>query len=251
MASLSIARADRLHPRAIVRVFLLALCLAVCLPLHGLWRLVRAKSPWPRIFLGSAGWAAGCDVEVRGAPIRRNALYIANHVSWIDILVLAGKSGSAFVAKADMAPWPLIGWLCKLHGTVFVDRERRLDVHWQAEQMRTALKTGHPLTLFPEGTTGDGTALLAFRSSLVAVVTPPPEGITIQPVAIDYGPPAPDIAWVGEEPIGANALRVMSRKGRLKVTLHFMEPLDHADFADRKAITAHSREAIATRLGLA
>lgn len=251
MASLSIARADRTHPRAYLRILLLVLCLLACLPGHALWRLVRAKSPWPRLFLGSAGWAAGCDVEVRGTPVTRNALYIANHVSWLDILVLAGKSGSAFVAKAEMAPWPLIGWLCTLHGTVFVDRDRRLDVHWQAEQMRLALKTGNPLTLFPEGTTGDGTTLLPFRSSLIAVATPPPEGVSIQPVAIDYGLSAPDIAWVGNEPIAANALRVMSRKGRLQVVLHFLPPLDPADFADRKAIAAHSREAIAARLGLA
>lgn len=249
MASLSIARADRPHPRAIARVFLLAICLLVCLPLHGIWRLLRLRSPWPKVFLENAGRTAGCSVTITGTPITRNALYIANHVSWLDILVLAGKTGSAFVAKAEMAPWPLIGWLSKLNQTVFVDRERRLDVHWQAERMRTALQTGQPLTLFPEGTTADGTMLLPFRSSLVAVATPPPEGVAIQPVAIDYGPPAREIAWIGDEAIGTNALRVLSRPGRLQVTLHFLPPLDHADFADRKAITAHSREAIATRLG--
>lgn len=114
--------------------------------------------------------------------------------------------------------------------------------------MKTALETSQPLTLFPEGTTGDGHALLHFRSSLVASVTPPPQGISIQPVAIDYGECAGEIAWVGDEPVGRNALRVMSRARRLPVTLHFLEPLDHADFTHRKAIVAHSREAIARTL---
>lgn len=90
--------------------------------------------------------------------------------------------------------------------------------------------------------------LLPFRSSLVAAVTPAPEGISIQPVAIDYGHAAPEIAWTDDEAVGVNALRVMSRPGRIKATLHFLKPLDHADFADRKAIAAHSREEIAAAL---
>lgn len=248
MASRSIARAERTHPRAWGRVARIAIALALLLPVHAVWRLFRLRSPWPRLFLQFAGKSAGADVTVTGTPLRRDVLYIANHVSWLDILVLAGKTGSAFVAKADMAPWPVIGWLATLNNSVYVAREQRLDVHAQALAMTTALETGQPLTLFPEGTTGDGRELLAFRSSLVASVTPPPQGISIQPVAIDYGPPAPDIAWIDDEPVGHNALRVMSRAARLPVTLHFLEPLDHADFPHRKAIAEHSRAAIARKL---
>lgn len=248
MASRSIARAERTHPRAWGRVARIAIALALLLPVHAVWRLFRLRSPWPRLFLQFAGKSAGADVTVTGTPLRRDVLYIANHVSWLDILVLAGKTGSAFVAKADMAPWPVIGWLATLNNSVYVAREQRLDVHAQALAMKTALETGQPLTLFPEGTTGDGRELLAFRSSLVASVTPPPQGISIQPVAIDYGPPAPDIAWIDDEPVGHNALRVMSRAARLPVTLHFLEPLDHADFPHRKAIAEHSRAAIARKL---
>lgn len=245
MASRSNARAERTHPRAWARLAIIAIALALMLPAHGLFRLARLRSPWPRLFLQLVGKQAGADVTIKGVPLTRDVLYIANHVSWLDIPVLAGKTGSAFVAKADMAPWPLIGWLATLNNSVYVAREQRLDVHTQAREMQTALETGQPLTLFPEGTTGDGRALLPFRSSLVASVTPPPQGISIQPVAIDYGPLAAEIAWVDDEPVGHNALRVMSRSRRMTVTLHFLEPLDHADFAHRKAIVAHSREAIA------
>lgn len=229
----------------------MALCLLIALPLHGLWRLVRAPSPWPRLFLRGAAICAGMDIRIQGNPVRRDVLYIANHVSWLDIAVLAGRTGSAFVAKADMAPWPVIGWLATLNNSVYVQREARLDVGMQAAALQAALTTGQPLTLFPEGTTSDGVSLLPFRSSLIAAVAPPPPGIAIQPVAIDYGSHAQRIAWIGEESVGHNALRVLSYPGRVTVTLWFMPPLGSEDFPDRKAIAAHSRGAIAAHLGLA
>lgn len=177
-------------------------------------------------------------------------LYIANHVSWLDIAVLGGKTGSAFVAKADMADWPVLGWMATFNNSVYVSREKRRNAGAQAQMVQAALLTGQPLTLFPEGTTGDGRELLTFRSSLLAAVAPPPPGIAIQPVAIDYGPAAPDIAWTGDESVGKNALRLMSRKKRLGVTLHFMKPIDHDLFADRKAISAQARDEIAAALGM-
>ncbi len=248
MASRSIARAERVHPRAWGKVACIVAALILMLPVHGIWRLFRQRSPWPRLFLQFSGKTAGADVTVTGTPLTHNVLFIANHVSWHDILILAGKTGSAFVAKADMAPWPVIGWMATLNNSVYVARDQRLDAGAQALAMKTALETGQPLTLFPEGTTSNGTELLPFRSSLIASVTPPPQGISIQPVAIDYGGPAPEIAWVEDEPAGVNALRVMGRPERLQVTLHFLEPLDHADFTHRKAIATHSRDAIAGKL---
>lgn len=248
MASRSVATAERVALRAWGRVALMALALLVCLPLHGVWRLFGQRSPWPQRFLFLAGRAAGARVRTIGQPVAHQVLYIANHLSWLDILVIAGETGSAFVAKADMAPWPVIGWLATLNNSVYVQRDQRLSAHVQAQMIRNALESRQPLTLFPEGTTGNGLELLPFRSSLVAAVTPPPEGVTIQPLVIDYGAAAPAIAWTDDEPVGRNALRVLSRRGRIEIALHFLRPLDHADFDDRKAITAHSRDAIAAVL---
>jgi lyso-ornithine lipid O-acyltransferase len=251
MASLSIAKTERTHPRAYTRLAGIALWLLICVPLHALWRLVRAQSPWPRLFLRGGAWLSGMRVSFQGDRLLSNVLYIANHVSWLDILVLAGRSGTAFVAKADMESWPVLGWLASLNNSIYVKREARLDVASQAAAMSEALLTGQPLALFPEGTTGDGLTLLPFRSSLLATVSPPPPGIAIQPLAIDYGSRAGVIAWTGDESVGTNALRVLSMPGTTPVILHFLEPLDHADFPDRKAITAHSRSAIAAKLGVA
>ena len=250
MASQSNAKPDRVNARAVIRVASIAIMLGLCLPFHGLWRLFGAKSPWASIFSKSARWIVGVDVQFSGTPLRTNVLFIANHLSWIDILLLAGETGSAFVAKADMAPWPVLGWLARINNSVYVARDQRLDVGAQAAAMKAALETHQPLTLFPEGTTGGGLALLPFRSSLLAAVAPPPEGISIQPVAIDYAQNAAEIAWTDHESVGVNALRIMARAKRLTVTLHFLPPLDHRDFSDRKAITSHARDAIAAALGL-
>lgn len=250
MASRSIAKADPAQLRAWGRIGAIVLALAVFILPHLLWRLFDRRSPIAGLFLATAAKIAGADVRVTGRPILHNALYIANHVSWLDILALAGRTRCAFVAKADMKPWPLIGWLTTSNNTVYVERDSRQTAHQQATALQSALRSGQPVTLFPEGTTSDGRQLLAFRTSLIAAVTPAPEEISIQPIAIDYGLQAADLAWVGDEAFGANALRILGRPGRFPVTLHFLEPLSHADFADRKAIAAHSRAEIAAALGV-
>lgn len=250
MASRSIERAEAPHLRAWLRIGAIVLTLMALIGPHLVWRLFDRQSPIAGLFLKITGWIVGADVTVTGTPVRRNVLYIANHISWIDVLALAGQTRCAFVAKADMKPWPVIGWLTTSNNTVYVARDARHTAHHQATSLQTALLSGQPVTLFPEGTTGDGRALLTFRTSLIAAVTPAPEAISIQPVALDYGRDVEDLAWVGDESFGSNALRVLSRPGRFPVRVHFLEPLSHADFADRKAIAAHSRAEIAAALGL-
>jgi lyso-ornithine lipid O-acyltransferase len=244
-------KTDSVHPRAVMRVVLIVLIFAGLAPLHQFLRWMGFRSPFAQLFLRLSGRAAGALVTVKGTPVSRDVLYIANHVSWLDILVLSGRTGCAFVAKADMAPWPVLGWMATLNNSVYVERDSRLGAGQQATAVQEALKTHQPITLFPEGTTGNGRELLTFRSSLIAAVTPPPEGVSIQPVALDYGPDSPNIAWTDDESVGKNALRIMGRKGRIPITLHFLEPLDHSDFADRKAIAAHSRTEIEAALGMA
>jgi lyso-ornithine lipid O-acyltransferase len=240
---------DRVHPRAWAKLGLIVLWFLIIIIPHLLWRLFSKRSPFAIWFLHGAGWAAGARVTVKGTPIRHKALYIANHVSWMDILVLAGKSGTAFVAKADMESWPVLGWLATQNNTVYVKREDPRDVKNQANDLQKALLSAQPVTLFPEGTTANGLELLPFRSSLIAAVVPAPEAISIQPVAIDYGDQAGSIAWTDAESVGNNALRIMGQRWRIPITLHFLAPLSHADFADRKAIALHSRAEIAAALG--
>lgn len=234
--------------RRLSRIGALVASLALCLPLHLLWRLIRHRSPWPHLFLGMAARAVGARVRVEGQPQGGDMFILANHVSWIDILALGGATGAAFVSKDDVAAWPAIGWLAAQNNTLFVSRDRRGALSGQIEALRAAMLGHQPVALFPEGTTGDGRTLLPFKPALLAVLLPPPRPVLIQPVHIDYGDAAVDIAWLGEEPAGANAARVLARQGSLPVTLRFLEPFDPATCPDRKAIAALARERIAASM---
>jgi len=221
------------------------LALLVALPLHGGWRLVRAPSPWPRRLLGTVGWIVGARRRVVGEPLRRDVIFVANHLSWTDILVLAGATGTAFVAKGELAGAPLVGWLCRLNRTIFVRREDRLRVGEQVDEVRAALADGWALTLFPEGTTGDGVSLRPFKSALFAAVDPPPPGTRIQPVRIDYGAATPEIAWVDDEPGLSHVARLLGRRAGFPATLTFLPSFDPADHPGRKTLAAEARARIA------
>jgi 1-acyl-sn-glycerol-3-phosphate acyltransferase len=234
--------------RLILRALAIVAALLVCLPLHYLWKLLRRPSPWPRRFLGLVARAAGMRVRVIGVPLERDVLFLANHLSWLDILVLAGASGTAFVSKAEVTEVPVVGWLAGLNNTVFIARAERSAVRGQADALRTALASGQPVALFPEGTTDGGPGVLPFRASLLAALYPPLPGVKVQPVALDYGTAAHDLAWVGDEPGLANVRKVLARRGTAEVTLHFLAPVDPAT-GDRKALARAARDEIVEVLG--
>jgi len=218
--------------------------LLLCIALHYLWQLARRVSPWPRLFLGGITWVAGVDVTLAGKPAPGGTVLLANHVSWIDVPAIAGASGAAFVAHDGLAAVPLLRWLCRMNGTVFIARHDRASVAAQVAQVRAAIRERSALAIFPEGTTSDGTGALPFKSSLLSALDPLPPGIAVQPVRLDYGAGAADIAWVGEEHGLANFLRILARWRPLPLTLHFLPPLAGEALANRKTIAAAARGAI-------
>ncbi len=235
--------------RFILRVLGLIALLIVFVPLHYLYRIFKYGSPFPMLFLRYAGRVAGARVRKIGTPLRRDVFFIANHVSWLDILSLAGASGTAFVAKAELGEVPVIRWLCRLNRTVYVKRENRLGVAEQINLLREALADNWAVTVFPEGTTTDGQSLLPFKTSMLSVLEPPPPGVMVQPVLLDYGPEiGEDLGWVGDETGINNAKRVLSRKGTFELRMHFLEPFSPEEFCGRKAIGARARAAIEAAL---
>ena len=237
---LSLAGWLRLTARALSLVGLII----IFVPLHYLYRVVSYGSPFPMLFLRYAARVCGAKVEVIGTHLKRDVFFVANHLSWIDILALAGASGTAFVAKAELAEAPVVGWLASLNRTVFVKREHRMGVAEQINALKEALVDNWSVTVFPEGTTTDGQSLLPFKTSMLSVLEPPPPGVLVQPVIVDYGPVAEWIGWVGEESGVNNAKRVLSRKGTFRVRLHYLEPFSPEDFRGRKAISHESRRRI-------
>jgi 1-acyl-sn-glycerol-3-phosphate acyltransferase len=216
----------------------------VFVPLHYLYRTFAYGSPFPMLFLRYAARVCGARVEVIGTHLKRDVFYVANHISWVDILALAGASGTAFVAKAELAEAPMVGWLASLNRTVFVKREHRMGVAEQINALKEALVDNWSVTVFPEGTTTDGQSLLPFKTSMLSVLEPPPPGVLVQPVILDYGPVAEWIGWIGEEGGLNNAKRVLSRRGSFPLRVHFLEPFSPEDFRGRKAISQESRRRI-------
>ncbi|MET4895602.1 lysophospholipid acyltransferase family protein [Sphingomonadaceae bacterium jetA1] len=231
--------------RAAGRLSCIVGALLIALALHGAWRLCGRSSPWPRRFLRRVAIILGADIRVVGQPLRRDAVIVSNHLSWFDILLLSGTAGTRFVAKAEVAALPLIGWLAGLNRTLFVERGDRLGVSDQIAAIRAALAEGQPLAIFPEGTTGDNLSLLPFKPALFAALLPPVPGIRVQPTRIDYGAAAADLAWLGSDPGDAHARRMLRRPGRFTVTLHYLAPFDPADYPDRKAMAVEARARIA------
>ncbi|MES2903675.1 MAG: lysophospholipid acyltransferase family protein [Pseudomonadota bacterium] len=230
--------------RAALRIAAMGGWFVVCVIPHLLAKLI-GTSHWPRRFLGGIAWIVGADVRTVGEPARSGDLLIANHVSWLDIMVLAGATGCAFISKAEIRGHPFLRWVADQNRTIYVDRADRRQIHDQAQAVLDGLKRDQPLALFPEGTVGDGGTLLPFKPSLLSAVAPPPEGVTLRPVAIDYHGRAHMLGWAPGEHGLDNALRILGRRGRLPVTVRLLEPLDPSP--DRKIIAraAHDRVALA------
>ena len=232
--------------RAVARIVQLVVLFLLHLPPHLVARRGGRHSPWPRRFLRRATRVAAVRAEVEGAPLDAHSLVIANHTSWLDILILGGATGARFVSKAEVGRVPLIGWLADQNDTLYIERAERGDAHGQVARIAAALATPQPLAVFPEGTTGNGRALLPFRSTLLDAVAPPPPGTVVRPVAIDYGDSLDAIAWHGGERGLANALRVLGLKGPHRVTVRLLDPLPVV--TDRKALARMAHATIGAAL---
>lgn len=225
--------------------------LLICIPFFYVFHLLGLSNPWPRVFLGGVAFIAGVRITPEGHRPAGPVFLISNHVSWIDIPAISWITGSAFVGHDGLASMPLLKWLCQINDTVFVARYDRTSIADQVEQVRHALDDMHTLTIFPEGTTSNGTGLLPFKSSLLSAFKPLPAGVAIQPVLLDYGSDAAEIAWVGDEHGLDNFLRILARRNPVVVRVKFLPPLQGLELENRKIIAQASREAILRELGAA
>ena len=200
-------------------------------------------------------WAAkmlrllGVRLEVEGAPHEGAVLLAANHISWLDILVIHAACPQArFVSKADVKHWPLISRLVAAAGTLFIERERKRDAMRVVHQMAGALQRGETVAVFPEGTTGDGRALLPFHANLLqaAIAT----GVPVQPVALRFSEPAHPVsqaaAYIGDTTLAQSVWWIASAD-RLTARAALLPPLAPQQH-DRRALAEHLRERIAARL---
>ena len=222
---------------------LLGLFLAYA-PCHVATKLIFGRSNWPKRFLAAAASDVGLRVRVVGEPLQPHSLVIANHLSWLDILILGGHAGCAFVSKDNLGHG-LIHWLADQNSTIYVRRESRHAAKDQALTIANALEREQPVAVFPEGTTGPGSEMLPFRSTLLEAAALASKDVAIRPAAIDYGAATNEIAW-WHEPGWHYIRRIFGRRGTVPVTVHLLSPLRHS--GDRKALALQARDAIAETL---
>lgn len=197
-------------------------------------------------------WAAqllalwGIRLDVRGTPpLAGPVLLVANHLSWLDILVLHAARHCRFVSKADVRRWPLVGFMASGAGTLYIERERRRDAMRMVRVMAAALADGDVLAVFPEGTTGDGSRLLPFHANLIqaAIAAQAP----VQPVALRFADRATGAAaqgprYVGDETLVGSVWRTLSGPP-IDAIVVYGEP-QTADGRDRRAWARDLRQAV-------
>lgn len=189
-------------------------------------------------------------VHVSGMPQRgRPVLYVSNHISWADILVIGSVAPVAFVAKREVADWPLVGVTAKVQRTVFVDRARRHQAAEAVSEIVRRLVGGTSVVLFAEGTSSDGNRVLPFRSALLGAIQEASAhaaagNILLQPMSISYtgqhGMPMgrqhrPLVAWYGDLDFLPH-IKAFITQGAVDATVSYGDPIPIDSATDRKAM---------------
>ncbi|MDR6096243.1 1-acyl-sn-glycerol-3-phosphate acyltransferase [Stenotrophomonas sp. SORGH_AS321] len=240
--------------RYLYRVPLLLIHLLVFLPLI----LIGMLPPWGELRVGdeplgykvvnwwSAGlmWIFGFRLVRIGKPLQGAVLFVANHVSWVDICVLHSQRMMGFVAKREIAGWPVVGWLAGRGQTIFHQRGSTESLDGVMQQMVVRLREGKGVGVFPEGRTRGGHEVGPFHARIfqAAVET----GVPVQPVALRYGAGGDAqtiVAFGPRESFFANFLRLLGEPAR-RAEVHFLEPISGQDLEGRRRIAETSRTRI-------
>jgi 1-acyl-sn-glycerol-3-phosphate acyltransferase len=211
----------------------------------------RAKERFAKNFWRGVAAILGVRLTIHGELTKsRPVVFVANHCSWIDIVALGSILPGCFIAKAEIARWPLISWIARLGRTVFVSRSKK-TLGRERESLEARLAAGDNIILFPEGTTSDGTRILPFQSSFLAIAEAPARPV-IQLVTIVYdgldGLPVrrrdrPVISWYGDMDMASHYPGI-GRHRSLHATVVMDQAIPAGSYANRKALSA----ALETRL---
>jgi 1-acyl-sn-glycerol-3-phosphate acyltransferase len=228
------------------RAFLHALTgLATILFLFPRWdeqrRQARVQS-WSREMLGHLGVA----LEIRGQPPPAGpVLLAANHISWLDILVMQAARHCRFVSKAEVRHWPLVGTLATGAGTLYIERESRRDAMRVVHKVAESLARGDLVAVFPEGTTSDGRDLLPFHGNLIQAAIS--ANVPVQPVALRYidaatREPSFTPCYIGDDTLIGSAWCLLSGPA-IRAVVDYGEP-QHAAGRGRRAWAGELRDAV-------
>ena len=196
--------------------------------------------------------ALAVRVRVTGSepPTDRPRLFVANHVSWLDVYALGAWWPARFVAKIETASWPMAGTIARRFDALFIVRNSVRDAARVKERVAAALAAGDSVVVFPEATTTDGTRLGRFHTAMFQAAID--AGAVVQPVALRYrrpdGSPCPAAAFVGDDSFAASLLRVL-REPAVHVDLHLGPALAPTGWT-RRELAARAQAIVAGALGL-
>jgi len=247
-------------PRAMFRLVTYFLVTLVCIPIQA--SLLVLRSPMARRFPlhyhRIVCRILGLEGEILGAisPLQPT-LFVANHVSYLDIEVLAAAVPTCFVAKREVRDWPLVGITAEVQRTVFVDRTRRHQAVEAVNEIVNRLHGGTSVVLFAEGTSSDGNRVLPFRSALLgaveeAAIRGGPDGILLQPMSITYtgqqGIPMgrqhrPLVAWYGDLDFIPH-IKTFIERGAVDANVSYGEPVRTDGTVDRKTMTKQLEDSV-------
>lgn len=239
--------------RAAARMLLFLIATLLCMALFSTARrtgpanAVRVRRFW----FAFSNRLIGLHVRHSGTiPPVGPTLYVANHVSYLDVMALGGLLDASFVAKSEVGEWPLFGRIAALGDTLFVSRKAS-RVRQEADAIRTRLAAGKPVILFPEGTSSIGEAILPFRPALFGFAFDIP-GLRIQPISLAYIDPRhgdidPHPAWYGDMSLLPHLWSVMTR-GAGHAHIHFHETVTPADYENRKSLASACHRVVADGL---
>lgn len=217
---------------------------ALVFPFLSVARRGRIRQRWSRRLLR----ILGIELVVSGTPLIERGLLVANHVSWVDIFVVNALTPAAFVSKADVRQWPVIGWLAAVNETVFLRRGSRGHARVINDEIAERMQDGRHVALFPEGTTTDGSHVLHFHAALLqpAILTEHP----IQPVALRYRTPEGEFtraaAYDGDVTMGESMASIIGTE-RIIVSLALLPAIDTVG-AQRRDIALAAHAAIADQI---
>jgi 1-acyl-sn-glycerol-3-phosphate acyltransferase len=238
---------------AIWRIFLVILVFLSFTPFY--WFLLKVNQPlgfrFGRFYLSTWRKCLGHDLIIKGELSKEKpTLYVANHSSYVDILVLGTFIPARFVAKQEVAKWPIMGWLSTNQGTIYIDRSRNAIADG-TDKLLQYIEDGESLILFPEGTTSDGCRVLPFGSSFFDVAMK--KNVVVQPITISYagwdGLSMPRFlrklaGWGSPDVDLLPHLWTLAQFGKIQVVVDLHKPLYPADFPTRKELSNASFKAV-------
>ena len=191
-------------------------------------------------------------ISVYGDMNQDATLYVMNHISWFDIPVLASQQPLHFLSKSEVKSWPLIGWITKKAGTLFIQRGVTGAAQNSLNEITQCLESGRSVVVFPEGTTTDGSGLRNFHGRLLQAAIN--AQVKIQPIALRYPYKEginPHVPYIDDVTFMESLLGLTKSKP-LKVELHFLQPIDHHlnedDEISNKQLARTAKQAIASKL---